>query len=179
MVDDPNLRAEIARIRETAKGVRVDYKRNGAEPKWDMVKSKIGGPLAELHDRLTEELARASRKRAWSRWIATRCAQIRRTCAALLRGTRPEPLMPPVAVLFPAGRIGCGRVAAAGGAVLCAVAWSYLRTPAPRLLRLACAALKLLGAAILLACLLDPMWSSERAKPGANVIAVVATIPSA
>ncbi|MEP6670620.1 MAG: hypothetical protein ABJF10_15795 [Chthoniobacter sp.] len=62
MVDDPNLRAEIARIRETAKGVRVDFKRNGAEPKWDMVKSKIGSPLAELHNRLTEELARRESK---------------------------------------------------------------------------------------------------------------------
>jgi hypothetical protein len=62
MVDDPNLRAEIARIRETAKGVRVDYKRNGAQPKWDMVKSKIGNPLAELHNRLTEELARRESK---------------------------------------------------------------------------------------------------------------------
>jgi len=62
MVDDPNLRAEIARIRETAKGVRVDFKRNGAEPKWDVVKSKIGKPLAELHDRLTEELARRESK---------------------------------------------------------------------------------------------------------------------
>lgn len=58
MIDDPNLRSEIARIRETAKGVRVDYKRNGAQPKWDMVKSKIGNPLAELHNRITEELAR-------------------------------------------------------------------------------------------------------------------------
>ncbi|MDR3401304.1 MAG: hypothetical protein P4L99_02305 [Chthoniobacter sp.] len=62
MVDDPALRADIARIRETAKGVRVDFKRNGAEPKWDMVKSKIGKPLAELHDRLTEELARRESK---------------------------------------------------------------------------------------------------------------------
>jgi hypothetical protein len=62
MVDDPNLRAEIARIRETAKGVRVDYKRNGVEPKWDMVKMKIGNPLAELHNRITEELARRESK---------------------------------------------------------------------------------------------------------------------
>ncbi|MDR3401305.1 MAG: glutamine amidotransferase [Chthoniobacter sp.] len=78
------------------------------------------------------------------------------------------------AVFFLAGRDWLWPVVAAGGVVICAIAWSYLRTPAPHLLRLACAVLKLLGAAILLACLLDPMWSSERAKPGANVIAVVA-----
>ena len=40
----------------------MDFKRNGGEPKWDMVKSKIGSPLAELHNRLTEELARRESK---------------------------------------------------------------------------------------------------------------------
>jgi len=82
--------------------------------------------------------------------------------------------MPQIAALFLAGQDWLWPTVVSGSLALCAVAWSYLRTPAPRLLRLACAALKLLGAAILLACLLDPMWSSERAKPGANVIAVVA-----
>jgi len=34
--------------------------------------------------------------------------------------------------------------------------------------------LKLLGLAALLGCLLDPLWSTQRAKPGANFLAVVA-----
>ncbi len=79
-----------------------------------------------------------------------------------------------IAALYLAGREWLWPAAITGGLALCAVAWSYVRTPAPHLLRFACAVLKLLGAAILLLCLLDPMWSSERAKPGANVIAVVA-----
>jgi hypothetical protein len=54
------------------------------------------------------------------------------------------------------------------------VVTSYVRTPAPRGLRLACAALKLLGLAALISCLLEPMWSAQRAKPGANVLAIVA-----
>jgi hypothetical protein len=62
MLDDPALRAEAARIRELAKGVRVEFKRTSAEPKWDMVKMKISTPLAELRDRLTEELARRESK---------------------------------------------------------------------------------------------------------------------
>ena len=53
------------------------------------------------------------------------------------------------------------------------VAWSYLRSAASVPLKAACAALKLLGVAALLACLLEPMWSREKAKPGANVFAVV------
>ena len=52
--------------------------------------------------------------------------------------------------------------------------WTYLRAHADRKLRTACAFLKLLGLAALLACLLDPLWSSQRAKPGANFLAIVA-----
>jgi uncharacterized membrane protein len=52
--------------------------------------------------------------------------------------------------------------------------WTYLSAHADRKLRTACALLKLLGLAALLACLLDPLWSSQRAKPGANFLAIVA-----
>jgi hypothetical protein len=62
MVDDPNLRTEVARIRELAKGVRVEFKRHSLAPNWDMVKTKIGTPLAELRNRLTEELAQRESK---------------------------------------------------------------------------------------------------------------------
>lgn len=54
------------------------------------------------------------------------------------------------------------------------VVWTYLRAQADKTLRTACAWLKLLGIAALLACLLDPLWSSQRAKPGANFLAIVA-----
>jgi uncharacterized membrane protein len=52
--------------------------------------------------------------------------------------------------------------------------WTYRRAHADKKLRTACAFLKLLGLAALLACLLDPLWSSQRARPGANFLAVVA-----
>ena len=79
-----------------------------------------------------------------------------------------------LATLFLAGR---GWLWPAVGALVAAfvfVAWSYLRAPARTPLRLACAVLKMLGLAALLACLLEPTLSGQRAKPGANVIAVVA-----
>jgi hypothetical protein len=62
MVDDPALRTEAARIRELAKGVRADFKRHSVPPNWEMVKTKIGTPLADLRNRLTEELARRESK---------------------------------------------------------------------------------------------------------------------
>lgn len=54
------------------------------------------------------------------------------------------------------------------------LAWTYGRTHVDRKLRTTCAFLKLLGLAALLACLLDPLWSSQRAKPGANFLATIA-----
>ena len=64
MLDDPRLRAEAARIRELAKGVRAEFKRHSLEPKWDIVRSQIRAPLAELRNRVTEELARRDVKNA-------------------------------------------------------------------------------------------------------------------
>ncbi len=62
MVDSPDLRTEVARIRETAKGVRAEFKRHSVKPNWDLVNTKISTPLAELRNRLTEELARRESK---------------------------------------------------------------------------------------------------------------------
>lgn len=65
----------------------------------------------------------------------------------------------------------------AAGFLLVAVmllTWTYLRAHADRKLRTACAFLKLLGLAALLACLLEPLWSTQRARPGANFFTVVA-----
>lgn len=65
----------------------------------------------------------------------------------------------------------------AGGILLFTVAllaWTYLRAPASPGLRAACAFLKFLGFAALAAILLEPLWSAQRARPGANYFAVVA-----
>lgn len=62
MIDDPALRTEAARVREVAKGVRAEFKRHSVAPNWEMVNTKIREPLAELRNRLTEELARRDSK---------------------------------------------------------------------------------------------------------------------
>lgn len=64
MVDDPTIRNEVARVREAAQAMRTEFKRHSEEPQWDVVKSKISTPLAELRNRLTEELARRESKEA-------------------------------------------------------------------------------------------------------------------
>jgi uncharacterized membrane protein len=51
--------------------------------------------------------------------------------------------------------------------------WSYRAAPSGPL-RWLCISLKLFGVAVLAFCFLEPLWSSQRAKPGANLFAIVA-----
>jgi hypothetical protein len=64
MIADPDMRAEASRIREQAREIRREMKRHSAEPNWDLVKMKVAKPLAELQDRVAEEIMRRSSKDA-------------------------------------------------------------------------------------------------------------------
>ena len=76
--------------------------------------------------------------------------------------------------VFSAGRDWLWPVLIAFIVLFCLVAWAYTRLGASRKLRVMCVVLKLLGIAALLACLLEPTWIRHRAKPGANIVAIVA-----
>jgi hypothetical protein len=58
MIDVPDLRNEVARIRERARSIRTDVKRHSKTPQWDLVKSQVSTPLAEIRNRVAEELAK-------------------------------------------------------------------------------------------------------------------------
>jgi len=58
MIDAPELRTEVARIRERARAARLDYKRRGQKPDWAVVRLQIATPLADVRSRISEELAR-------------------------------------------------------------------------------------------------------------------------
>lgn len=64
MVDDPELRAEAARIRDRARAIRAEHKRHSAEPNWELVQQQVAGPLVELQQRVSEELLRRTSKKA-------------------------------------------------------------------------------------------------------------------
>src|SRR6266446_10914463 len=51
--------------------------------------------------------------------------------------------------------------------------WSYRAAPAGAA-RWVCLFLKMLGLVALALCLLEPLWSGQRARPGANLFAIVA-----
>jgi uncharacterized membrane protein len=52
--------------------------------------------------------------------------------------------------------------------------WGYSRAPVNRPLRVGCVLLKVIGLLALLACLLEPLWSGQRARPGANLFVILA-----
>jgi hypothetical protein len=58
MIDDPEIRNQVARIRDRARVLRSDLKRHGKNPQWPLVKAQISSPLTEIRDRVAEELAR-------------------------------------------------------------------------------------------------------------------------
>jgi len=58
MVDLPEVRNEVARIRDRARVMRMDLKRESKKPDWAVVRLQIAGPLVEVRDRVAEELAR-------------------------------------------------------------------------------------------------------------------------
>ena len=64
MVDDPELRAEAARIRDQARAIRAELKRHSKEPNWGLVRVNVAEPLVELSNRVSDELLRRNSKQA-------------------------------------------------------------------------------------------------------------------
>jgi len=59
-------------------------------------------------------------------------------------------------------------------AALVLLVWSYRRSPEKGAVHKTAFCLRLLGIAVLAACLMEPLWSGKRAKSGANLFLVVA-----
>ena len=57
MLNESDLRNEVARVRDRARAIRAEFTRHGKEPQWDLVNQQITKPLAELRNRISEELA--------------------------------------------------------------------------------------------------------------------------
>jgi hypothetical protein len=58
LLQDPELRAEAARIRDRVRGAREDFKRHSKEPDWNQLKELVADPIQELRDRVAEEVRR-------------------------------------------------------------------------------------------------------------------------
>jgi hypothetical protein len=58
LLDSPDLRTEVARVRDRVRVARSEYNRHGEPPRWDLVEMEMASPLGEVRDRLIQELAR-------------------------------------------------------------------------------------------------------------------------
>jgi hypothetical protein len=58
MLSEPDLRNDVARVRDRARAIRAEFTRHGKEPQWDLVTQQITHPLTELRNRIGEELAK-------------------------------------------------------------------------------------------------------------------------
>jgi hypothetical protein len=58
MLDDPELRNQLAQVMDRARAIRSEYVRHSKEPQWDMVQGHVLKPLTEVRQRVAEELAR-------------------------------------------------------------------------------------------------------------------------
>ena len=58
MLDQPDLRNQLARVRDRARAVRGDFKRQSKRPEWNVVRTEILKPMVEVRSRVMEELAK-------------------------------------------------------------------------------------------------------------------------
>jgi len=64
MLDMPDLRNQLSGVREQARAMRTDYKKHSKPPQTAAVRTQIAAPLAEVRNRINEELARRESKDA-------------------------------------------------------------------------------------------------------------------
>jgi hypothetical protein len=58
MLDNAELRGDVARIRDRARELRIESNRHSKPPNWELVRTTIYGPMLELQQRIAEELLR-------------------------------------------------------------------------------------------------------------------------
>lgn len=58
LLDNPELRAETARIRDRVRGEREEFKRHAKVPDWNRLKDLVFEPMNELRNRVAEEVRR-------------------------------------------------------------------------------------------------------------------------
>ncbi|TVP99274.1 MAG: hypothetical protein EA381_10290 [Planctomycetaceae bacterium] len=63
MIEDPQMRSEVTRIRERARQTRAELRRHSNQPEWDGVEEQIAKPLRELTREVAAELLRRSADR--------------------------------------------------------------------------------------------------------------------
>lgn len=64
VLQDPGMRADVSRVREQARSMRMEFKRHAEAPQWGLFESEVIKPLRILQNRVADELARHASREA-------------------------------------------------------------------------------------------------------------------
>jgi energy-converting hydrogenase A subunit M len=64
ILDQPDLRNDVAQARGRARELRQDFRRNLKKPDWAVVQLQVVKPLVEVRSRINDELARRQSREA-------------------------------------------------------------------------------------------------------------------
>jgi hypothetical protein len=64
LIDETDLRDDVAKAREQARLFRQEFKRERKKPDWAVVHLQVMKPLIEVRDRIADELARRDSREA-------------------------------------------------------------------------------------------------------------------
>jgi len=60
LLEDPQMRAQAARVLERVRALRAEFRRHSQRPRWSLFEAEVVRPLGELRDRVGDELRRAT-----------------------------------------------------------------------------------------------------------------------
>ena len=58
MIGDPQLQAQVQKVRDRARSARAEFKRHTQTPNWDLVRTSVHQPMIELQQKLADEIAK-------------------------------------------------------------------------------------------------------------------------
>ncbi len=168
VVDSLELRNRLATVREHAAALRAEYRLHGSKPPAAAVRVQVLDPMAEVRRQLQEDLARLENARSL---VPLDHDPVPDNYSELVRKYYREIGRRPVIVL--AARDWTAPALALLICLAVALVWAGHRSAVERRIRLGCALLKLAGVFTLALCLLEPLRVGWRARPGANVFALM------
>ena len=64
ILDDQELRNQVAQVRDRARSIRAEFRRHGKEPQWDLVRSQLLDEMVDLQRRIRQELSKLNSDRS-------------------------------------------------------------------------------------------------------------------
>jgi len=165
LLEDPQLRAEAARIRDRARGAREDYKRHSIPPDPKTLKEMVADPIRELRDRVAEEIRRRESPDSLVPIDRDPVPRASPKGPPLLRTTGVRQMITTTTLVFGAPQWALAALAL-GVVAAVSLLWSYGRAPVRPRVKILAALLKGVGFAALVLALVEPLLTGTMPAKG-------------